>query len=163
MRTILFLLAIFLFSFSAKAADNNIMPPKLIAIENFGMGGPKFMFVIDDKGFINYYNGANTWYSPDNAPTKKPDFSRALTSDEHKKIIDLLNEINFWKWKDKYINYAVDDGLYWDISAKYGDKSMKAHGENGYPDSSGEMQPNKTAEYKKLIETLFSFTPYKNR
>jgi hypothetical protein len=57
----------------------------------------------------------------------------------------------------------VNDGLYWDISAKYGDKSVKSHGENGYPDGSGEMQTKKTAEYKKLIETLLSFTPYKDR
>jgi len=82
------------------------------------------------------------------------------TNEQWKEFRISLDALQVWKWQKNYSHLEVQDGTSWGLTIEYPDHAVTSGGFNGYPDASGQLDPNFTqskafrdycAAVKKLI------------
>ena len=61
-----------------------------------------------------------------------------------------LDWLKVWRWRAEYPNKQAKDGTQWTFEIAYADRTIKSHGDNSYPDSTG--KPNRKPEPTKAFE-----------
>jgi len=78
------------------------------------------------------------------------------TPDQWRRFRETLDSLNVWRWKAKYPNPGVADGLRWDVDLTYADRSLHVEGDNNFPDDAGKpvnsAQP--TSAFRRLREAV---------
>lgn len=60
-----------------------------------------------------------------------------------------LDDLRIWKWHAEYPSNGVVDGTQWSLDIGYADHALHTHGDNNYPDDTGE--PNRAPEFTKAF------------
>jgi hypothetical protein len=49
-----------------------------------------------------------------------------------------LDDLRIWQWRTEYPSNGVVDGTQWSLDIAYADHALHTHGDNNYPDDTGE-------------------------
>jgi hypothetical protein len=68
----------------------------------------------------------------------------------------VLDGLKVWQWRAEYPNKGVKDGTHWSLDIAYADHSIKSHGVNSYPDSTGRPngKPEPTKAFKGYVDAV---------
>jgi hypothetical protein len=66
-----------------------------------------------------------------------------------------LDDLPIWKWKSDYPSSGVIDGTQWRLEIAYSDRTVKAKGNNNYPDKQGKpSSPRWTASFQSFVAAV---------
>jgi hypothetical protein len=67
-----------------------------------------------------------------------------------------LDDLPVWKWQSDYPNHGVMDGTQWRLEIAYADRTLKAKGDNNYPDAQGKptSTPRWTASFQAFVTAV---------
>ena len=73
----------------------------------------------------------------------------------HEKMIrQTLDDLKVWQWHADYPDNGTKDGEQWSIDVAYADHAIKAHGDNNYPDATGNGTPNRTETFNRYLDAV---------
>lgn len=88
---------------------------------------------------------------------KKPRHATITPSEEQwREFRETLDDLQVWRWRAEYPNPGVCDGTGWSLDIAYDDRALESHGDNNYPDASGNSNdhPDHTEVFKQYLAAV---------
>lgn len=145
------LLALFVAISPAWAAESSFVPGRLDASIG-GFLGPTYQVKLHGRSLTctKFADGHRHPKSVIVTPTKSQwlEFRRTL------------DELKIWRWRASYPNPNVSDGTQWSLNIAYADHALKTHGDNSYPDDSGQPnnRPKTTETFQRYLAAIEKLT-----
>jgi hypothetical protein len=70
--------------------------------------------------------------------TKKKQTRATPSPEQWRQFRAELDALNVWRWRAKYPNPGVADGLRWDVDLTYADRSLHVEADSNFPDDAGQ-------------------------
>jgi hypothetical protein len=129
------------------AAEPSPIPKRFSAYIG-GFMGASYKLELRD-GVLTYTTFGSGYTNPKHT-TIKP------TEAQWREFRQTLDDLKVWQWRGEYPTDGTVDGTQWSLDVSFADHTLKAHGDNSYPDATGKPngKPEPTKAFNRYLAAV---------
>jgi hypothetical protein len=98
---------------------------------------------------VELHDGALLYTSSESGQRNRKQETLTPTAAQWREFRQTLDDLKVWQWRADYPNHGINDGTQWSLDIAFADRSLTAHGDNNYPDTTG--KPNGSSDSTKTF------------
>lgn len=105
---------------------------------------------------VELHDGALLYTSSERGQRNQKHATLTPTAAQWREFRQTLDDLKVWRWRADYPRQGTVDGTQWMLEIAYTDRSLTAHGDNNYPDTSGKPngRPEPTEAFNRYLAAI---------